>query len=290
MPQENLNSDMTLGWELLLSHTNKIRDFRYSVSGNINIFRTKNRHVEQARAVNSYDNWKNNQNNRWNDIRWGHATGGQITSEEEARRLVNHQKTSQMALAGPGDYWHLDLNGDGWVTEWDDLAPIFTNSVPKIVYGFTLTGEYKGFDLVMVFNGAAKYTVTYEEFLRNPLVYDGLAGALDMWTDRWHQDEAGNWISGKYPRYRDEWTYLPNVWDDNRRIKNASYLRLKNIELGYSLPHSLLSKIHIQKLRVYANAYDLLTFSNIKEMDPEAPTQYLYPMSRNFNFGLNITF
>lgn len=290
MPQENLNSDMTRGWELSLSHTNRINDFRYSVSANLNIFRTKNKYVEQARGVNSFDNWKNNQNDRWNDIKWGHALGGQIMSQDEIKYLLLHQGTSQMAQTGPGDYWHLDVDGDGWVSEWTDLLPNFTNNVPKVVYGFTVSAEYKGIDLNMVFNGAAKYTVVYEEFLRNPLVYGGSAGALEMWTDRWRQDENGEWIAGKYPRARAEWSFLPNVWDDERRIRNASYLRLKNIEVGYSLPKNLLAKIKIQKLRVYANAYNLLTFSNIKELDPEMPTQYRYPMAMNFNFGVNLTF
>lgn len=290
MPQENLNSDMTRGWEMSLSHTNRINDFRYTVSANLNIFRTKNKHVEQARAVNSFDNWKNNQNNRWNDIKWGHVLGGQIMSEDEVKYLVLHQGTSQMAQTGLGDYWHLDVDGDGWVSEWTDLVPIFTNNVPKVVYGFTVSAEYKGIDLNMVFNGAAKYAVSYEEFLRNPLVYGGSAGALEMWTDRWRQDDSGQWIAGKYPRARAEWSFLPNVWDDERRIRNASYLRLKNIEIGYSLPRMLLNKVRIQKLRVYANAYNLLTFSNIKELDPEMPEQYKYPMAMNFNFGVNLTF
>ena len=291
MPQENLNSDMTLGWEFSLSHRHRIRDFSYSVTGNFNIFRTKNRHVEGARKLNSYDNWRNNTAGRWNDIEWGHLTGGRITDESSGKYIALHQGTSQNALTGPGDYWHLDLNGDGWVTEWDDLAPVYTNTVPKVVYGFTLAAEYRGIDLVMVFNGAAKYTVTYEEFLRNPMVYEGLSGSLSLWTDRWHQDAQGNWIAGKHPRYRDEWAYVPNVWTDERRFRNASYLRLKNIELGYSFPKSIVSKIYLQKLRVYASAYNLLTFSGIREMDPEAPGSWsTYPMSQNFNFGINVTF
>ncbi|MFT4222219.1 SusC/RagA family TonB-linked outer membrane protein [Dysgonomonas sp.] len=290
MPHENLNSDMTIGWELQFSHRNKIKDFNYSISGNINLFRTKNKHVERAKALNSFDNWRNNTNNRWNDMEWGHVTGGQITNEIDGKYILLHSGTSQNALTGPGDYWHLDLNGDGWVTEGEDLIPIYTNKTPKLIYGFTLAAEYKGIDLSAVFNGAAKFTVTYEEFLRNPLVFEGLTGALEFWTDRWRQDEMGNWIPGKNPRYRDEWAYVPNVWTDSRRIRNASYLRLKNIEIGYSLPKKALAKVHLQRVRFYANAYNLLTFSNIKEMDPEAPEQYRYPMARNFNFGVNVTF
>ena len=291
-PQENLNSDQTYGWEFMISHNNNIGDFIYSVSANINFARTKNLHVEQASAVNSYDNWRNNKNDRWNDIAWGHKVAGQITDPAQVQYLINHMKTSQMALAGPGDYYHYDLNGDGWVTEWEDLSPIFTNSAPKLTGGVTLTGAYKGFDLSLVFNGAALYTVSYEEFLRNPQVFGGQTGALASWTDRWHQDSNGNWIAGKNPRYREEWAYLPNVWDDSRRIKNAAYLRLKNIELGYSLPKSILNKIKAQNIRVYANAYNLLTFSNVKEMDPEYPGggSYMYPMVQNYTFGINVTF
>lgn len=290
MPQENLDSDMTLGWEFQLSHRNSIGDFNYAITTNFNMFRTKNKHKERAKPTNSFDNWRNNNNNRWNDIVWGHEIGGQVTTVDGGKDLLNHQGTSQMALTGPGDYWHLDLNGDGWVDEWNDLAPIFTNGDPKIIYGFTINMEYKGIDLTAVFNGAGKYTVSYSEFLQNPLCYSGDAGALKFWTDRWHQDADGNWIAGKYPRYRNEWAYVPNVWTDSRQIKNASYLRLKNIELGYTFPKKWMQKIKVQNLRVYANAYNLLTFSNVKELDPEMPSQYKYPMAMNFNCGLNLTF
>lgn len=297
MPKENLNSDLTIGWDLLLSHTNKIGKFNYSVTANLNITRTKNLHVEGARKLNSYDNWRNNQNDRWNDMMWGHVLSGQITSAEQAELILLHQKTSQNALSGPGDYYHADLNGDGWITEWDDLTPSFLNNIPKITGGLTFTAGYDGFDLSMAFNGAAAYTVLYEEYLRTPQVFNGTVGALGLWTDRWRQDESGNWIAGKYPRYRAEWTYLPNVWDDSRRERNASYIRLKNMEIGYKLPKPALKLLKMQQARVYVNGYNLLTFSAIKEMDPEyrgaengAAAQYMYPMNRNYSFGINVTF
>lgn len=290
MPQENLNSDMTIGWELQLSHRHHFGDFRYGVTANFNMFRTMNKHVERAAPTNSFDNWRNNSNNRWSDINWGHIIGGQVTTVDGGRDLLNHQGTSQMALTGPGDYWHLDLNGDGYVDEWNDLAPVFTNSDPKVIFGFTINFEWKGIDFNAVFSGAGKYTVTYMEFLQNPLVFSGNGGALKLWTDRWHQDADGNWIAGKYPRYRNEWAYVPNVWTDSRQIKDATYLRLKNLEIGYSFPEKWMKKIRVQKLRVYASGYNLLTFSNVKELDPEMPSQYKYPMAMNFNFGINLTF
>ena len=174
--------------------------------------------------------------------------------------------------------------------DWNDLAPVFTNSDPKVIFGFTINFEWKGIDFNAVFSGAGKYTVTYMEFLQNPLVFSGNGGALKLWTDRWHQDADGNWIAGKYPRYRNEWAYVPNVWTDSRQIKDATYLRLKNLEIGYSFPEKWMKKIRVQRLRVYASGYNLLTFSNVKELDPEMPSQYKYPMAMNFNFGINLTF
>lgn len=298
MPSENLNGDMTIGWELLLSHTNKIGKLSYSITANININRTKYLYIETARYGNSYDNWKNNMNNRWSDISWQHVILGQLTSEEQARYIALHQGTSQNALSGPGDYYHADLDGDGWVTEWGDLMPVSTNITPKITGGLTFNASYGGFDLSLSFNAATAYIVYYEEFLRNPEVFNGTVGALSFWTDRWHQDENGTWIAGKYPRYRAEWAYVPNVWDDSRRQKNASYIRLKNAEIGYSLPKKILKKVNLQECRIYTNGYNLLTLTGIKEMDPEyagidggtAINQYVYPMSKNYSLGINVTF
>ena len=256
-----------------------------------------NLHVEGARPVNSYDNWRNNQNNRWNDMSWIHVNGGQILSQDQTKDVLLQKGTSQMAIAGPGDYYGLDLNGDGWVTEWEDIEPIAHNNIPRLTGGLTFVADYKGFDLSMAFNAAAIYTVVYEEYLRTPQVFNGTVGALALWTDRWRQNDAGDWISGKYPRYRAEWTYLPNVWDDARREKDASYIRLKNLEFGYSFPKKLLKKVYMQQTRIYVNAYNLLTISGIKEMDPEyrgaeggAAAGYVYPMNRNFSLGINVTF
>lgn len=290
MPQENLNSDMTLGWEIQLSHRNKIGDFRYGITANFNMFRTKNKHVERAMPTNSYDNWRNNTNDRWNDISWAHVLGGQVTTLDGDRGLLNHQYTNQMALTGPGDYWHLDLNGDGWVDEQYDILPISTNNVPKMNYGLTLNMEYKGLDLTAVFNGAAKYTIFYTDYLQHPYVMEGKVGSLKMWTDRWHQDEEGNWIPGKYPRARDIWAYVPNVWGDSRTIRNGSYLRLKNLEIGYTFPKKWMNAVKVQNLRIFASGYNLLTISKVKEVDPEALGFLKYPMTMNFNFGANLTF
>ncbi len=85
LPQENLNSDMTQGWELTLSHQNKIGDFKYGISGNIALSRTRDKYVERSRANNSYDNWKNNTNNRWKNVWWGLDYMGQFQSYDDIR-------------------------------------------------------------------------------------------------------------------------------------------------------------------------------------------------------------
>lgn len=300
LPEENLNSDRTSGWELTLSHQNKIGEVNYSVTGNVMYARTKNLHVEQGKATSSYKNWRDNKNNRYNDIWWLQEWGGVITPGMDISSLPNEEGAYQNSVFSIGDYYHTDLNGDGYVNG-DDKLPLRTLKYPAIQYGLTLGAAWRGFDMNLHFMGAAEKYVLYNEFLKTPYAFSGSAGALAIHLDRWHQDESGNWISGYYPRYSD---FGYNYRDDTRRAMNASYLRLKSAEIGYTVPKQFTKKLGIERLRIYANGFNLLTFTGLKNMDPEYPGWnvenpasgddttwgYIYPISMNFNFGVNVTF
>ena len=193
----------------------------------------------------------------------------------------------------PGDYAYEDWNGDGVIDGWD-TRPIGTTGIPQIYYGFNLSGEYKGFDLNLLFQGAAMIKVAYTEALREPLLWGG--NGLEQFMDRWHPADANadpynpntQWISGKYA-----YTGTAPEINSKHNVQDASYLRLKSVELGYTLPNKLMSKIGLQKARVYVNGYNLLTFTKLKYVDPEHPSDsygYVYPLNKTINFGLNVTF
>jgi TonB-linked SusC/RagA family outer membrane protein len=300
LPDENLNGDYTSGWEITWTHHNKIGKVNYNITGNFMYARTKNRYIERAESTSSYRNWRENNNNRYNDLWWLREWAGVVTPETDISSLPNEDGAYQNSMLSIGDWYHTDLNGDGWV-DGEDIVPSRRIGYPLIQYGLTFDVQWKGFDANLHFMGAAEKYILYNEFLKTPYTFGGLANALEIHKDRWHQDENGNWIAGWYPRYSE---LLNNLYDDTRRTQDASYLRLKSAELGYTIPKRWTQKLGIERLRIYSNGFNLLTFTKLKYMDPEYPGWnvsnpesgddttwgYIYPVSMNFNFGVNITF
>jgi TonB-linked SusC/RagA family outer membrane protein len=286
LPQENLNSDQVKGLEIVLSHRNRIRTFGYNLSGNFTLTRTRLLDYDQAEAVNSYDYWKNHKGDRYNDIIWGHEVIGQFQSYEEIYNSEVYYGPGTL----PGDFKYLDWNKDGLIDD-NDIHPIRNNDkTPKIYFGLSAGVNYRKFDLNLLFQGAALVNVIYPEQLAAPLAWDG--SALDYFMDRWRPvdplanpfDPNTEWVKGKYP-----YGGITAVDNSTFRILDASYLRLKSIEIGYTLPRLR----GVKQARIYVNGYNLLTWSGIKYVDPEHPSDtygYIYPLNKTFNVGVNITF
>lgn len=299
MPQENLNSDRTKGFELELRHHNRVGEFMYSISGQLSLTRGMRRYYETNPAGNSYDYWRNRTLDRWNDIWFGYGAGGRFESYDE---IYNSYYSGPATL--PGDYIYEDWNGDGTI-DGQDMHPIATttnpgsdwqnkNNYPLLNFGFNLSASWKGIDLNMLFQGAGMSYIAYGEQLSAPLQFNG--NALDMFLDRWRPvdphanpyNPATEWISGYY-------AYGATTPDANSEfmIQKGRYLRLKTLELGYTFPKRWLSKLGVQRLRIFFNAYNLWTITGVRGVDPEKPTElygYMYPMNKTYNFGANLTF
>lgn len=310
LPQENLESDQTFGWEISLGHRNRMAGVTYWVNGQISA--TKNRwnyHLD-GQAPNSMENWwRTDVSGRNKDIWFTYEEGGRFGSYEDIRY---HDTTGanygQQTL--PGDYWYKDWNGDGVVNN-DDRHPVATFNLPVFNYGITMGAEWKGIDLSMNWQGAAGVYNSYDEVFTEVGPFNGGA-VLDIYTDRWHTmnvtDDPWNpntqWISGLYPATGHSFK------EASTGIKNTSYIRLKTLELGYMLPKTWVAKAGIKSLRVYVNAYNLLTFTGLDNIDPERPGSkggaalnndgtpnkdggilfYNYPVNRTFNIGATIKF
>lgn len=288
LPQENLNGDRTQGFEIELSHRNQINDFFYQIKGNIAYTRTKNTHIETSRAGNSYENWKNNTNNRYNNITWGVEGAGRLESWDE----VWHNPIFIARGSVLGDYEYLDWNGDGVFSELDKHPLINSSSVPLLNFGFTFSAQWKGIDISMLFQGAGKTFVSPDGILYQPLWGDG---ATAQFMDRWHPEDplanpynpSTNWVKGNF-------AYTGSLPDRSSdfHLQNASYIRLKNLEIGYSLPEKWLKSMKIQGIRIYFSGYNLLTFTGLKYLDPEfsANVAYSYLISKTYTLGLNFKF
>lgn len=289
LPQENLNGDRSEGFDFEISHENHIGKFNYNFKGVFGYTRTMNTTRVAARAGNSYLNWNNSTytQDRWNNLYWGYGSEGQFQSY--AQIVNNPFYISRNTTVG--DYIYEDWNGDGQISTQDN-RPISTSGLPTITYGFSIGASYKNFDLNMTWNGAGKVYVSYFEQLNTPLWAGG--GALEQFMDRWHPldpkadpyDPNTVWVPGHF-------AYTGTVPYTNTlaNAASAAYLRLKTVELGYTLPQKFFSPTGLKGLRVYVNAYNPVTFTKLRYLDPEHPSSqfgYLYPLDIKLTFGLNI--
>ena len=300
LPQENLNGDRTRGIEFTLTHTNKIGDFHYSVSGNFNLARTQRRYIESGPYKSSMERWRNQASNRWGDFIWGYQTDGRFQNFDEINTYPIQNGDNGNSKELPGDYILKDVNGDGVVNDLDK-TPLFWSGSPLIHYGFNVEASWKNFDFYALFQGSALYTVQFDEVYAKMLCFKG-GNTPEYFYDRWHlsdpYDANSEWIPGEWPAIRLEqdmgsfYTRDSQIWR-----KNASYLRLKTIEIGYTFSPRLMHKLGIGSLRIYANGNNLFTVCDpfVKAFDPEKiegdySAGLNYPLNKSFNFGLTLNF
>ena len=255
-------------------------------------------------ASHSRDHWRNRYSGRYHndDFWWGQESGGMFTSLEQIRSFEQHPM-GQGTL--PGDWWRVDWNGDG-IINGDDDHPVATKGLPLFNYGVSLGASYMGFDLMANFQGAYKVYMQLSEIFVEPLPFGG-QNSLNWFLDRWHpvniEDDwfhpDTEWVSGYYPI-----TGNGGRREGTNAIMDASYCRLKTLELGYTIPSSLLQKVNIKNVRVYLSGYNLLTFTPLRDIDPERPSSearangsqggadqmYVYPNNKTYTIGLSLKF
>lgn len=291
LPHENLNGDSHRGFEIMLTHKNKIGELNYSVSPNLSWTRAKNEYLERAESTNLVDNWRNNNTGRWKNVYWGYVADGQFQNQEEINTAPVHDDQANKTLL-PGDIRYKDLNGDGIITS-EDRQIIGRGTTPELFFGLNVSAQYKNFDLSLLLQGASNFNAYYSEELQNPLFNN--ASIYSMFADRWHRADLFNpdseWITGKYP------STVSSGTNNNKRVssfwlKDATYLRIKNFEVGYSINKEFLNRLKIKNLRVYISGQNVVTFDKIKYIDPEAESGRgnYYPQPRIWTAGLNVGF
>lgn len=298
LPQENLNGDRVRGFDFSLEHNNNIGNVYYSVKGNLSFSRTMNLYVERAAFTSQWDEWKNRTAYRYNDYVWGYTAIGQFQSLDEVVQYCPQNGTNGNLKELPGDYKFLDVNGDGAINGSDQL-PYAWNGTPKLFYGLTLTASWKGFDFNALLQGQALNTIKFSEVYGEVLAF--FSNTPAYFSDRWHKadpyDPNSAWVPGNYPPSKvitDEGSFFKE--STNWRY-NATYLRFKNVEIGYTFPQALIKKVRLENLRVYFNASNIFTICDkfVKQFDPEKieglyNDGFNYPLMRTFNLGINVTF
>lgn len=225
---------------------------------------------------------------------WGYIAERLFVDDEDAAN-----SPSQAAFGsqyGGGDIRYTDVNGDGVITN-ADMVPIGYPTSPEIIYGFGVSLGHKGFDVSVFFQGLGResfwidatsaYSTKYNKYGTAPFVNNGQL--LKAYSDS-HWSEDNRDIYALYPRYsayeNHNNTQVSTWW-----MRDGSFVRLKQMEFGYTLPQKLTNKIHIDNLRVYFQGNNLLCWSKFKLWDPElAGEGFNYPIQRTFNIGVNVTF
>ncbi|MHA6247130.1 SusC/RagA family TonB-linked outer membrane protein [Pontibacter sp. CAU 1760] len=272
LPSENFGEVNSHGFELILSHGNTIGDFTYNLSGNGAYQRSEVVELDEVPPAESYQRYTGNPVGS----QLYYKADGIFNTQEELDNYPHHDNTQV------GDIKVVDLNGDGVIDDKDRYRVPYT-AVPRYVFGLNTDFQYKNFDLNIFFQGQ---TGAYN--------YDGTAAALggtdfanaSVWraTDRWTADNP----NGTKPR--------ADAWQPGNTtffLFDATFVRLKTVELGYTFPESILAKTNFLKsFRVFASAFNLATWSKeITWADPEFSGGFLtYPPQRLINFGASVKF
>lgn len=275
------------GFELVLTHQNRVGNVNYNVKGNVSWARNKILKINETTSVPDARRLVGKPMGQY----FGFVSDGLFQSEEEIANSAVFGPTL------PGDIKLVDINGDGRITLEQDMVPIGRSNIPEMTYGLNLSANYKGFDCNLFFQGAALFDVylcgTYpglgfvdDTFYTRPFYADGNAPYY-LVEGAWTPENT----NAKYPRLGAEARINGGKYSD-WWVKNGAYVRLKNAQIGYTLPTQLTKKAGIEKVRAYVSGSNLFTLSGIKYFDPEMPNvnQGYYPQQRIYEFGMNVTF
>lgn len=284
----NYGSHDNRGFELVLTHENHIDEFHYNVRGNLSWARNKILKMTEDPNIPSYMKEVGSPMGQY----YGFQALGLFQSEEEIKNSAVYGPTL------PGDIKLLDKNKDGRITWGQDRVVIGRSSTPEMIFGLNMNFYWKGFDLDIFFQGAAlcdiplcgRYSdrdgIYDNTFYTKPFAFDGNSPKY-LLENSWTPENT----DAKYPRLRIEERAnggkMSSWW-----IVDGSYLRLKSLQLGYSIPEKLLKKVGLETVRFYFAGGNLLTFSHLPYLDPEMPdvNQGYYPQQMTFEFGVNLKF
>lgn len=299
LPKENLESDMTTGFDFMVQWNDKIgKDLAYHVGMNMTYSRKFTWDRYKPRFANSLDKYRNSPVHRFSDVIWGYKYDGQFQSWDEiANYPINVDGKGNTTLR-PGDLKYKDLNGDHIINA-QDQRPIGyyfgQNYNPNLAFGFQLGASWKGIDVNIEFAGSA-----FSSFIpgvENQVAFWGGGNNPQyLMEDTWHLkdiwDANSDIVPGKYPTMLEGTSEHSNYWWSDFWIKNMRYLKLRNLEIGYTLPANWMKKINIKSVRFYVSGQNLFTISNIQGVDPEIITGsgLVMPTMRIVNLGLTAKF
>ena len=293
------NADMkSYGWELDISWRDRIKDFNYGIR--FNLADNQDKILTYPNESGDLSTYRNGQ--MLNEI-WGYTTVGIAQTQEEMDAHLANARPNFGSNWGAGDIMYADLNGDGEVTngsntigDHGDLT-IIGNSTPRYNFGLTLNGEWRGIDFSVFFQGVMK-----RDYWADQAYFWGAYG--DEWQSTCFVEHLDYWSTDNpdayYPRpimTSDGALAQQNHQKQTRYLQSAAYMRLKNVQIGYTFPQKWMKKAGISSCRIYVSADNLATFTSLSKIfDPEAlssvngGTGKTYPLQRTYSIGVNLNF
>lgn len=284
-PQRNVGTVDNTGYELSLGYHNQHGDFWYDVSGNFNYNKNKVVDLDGQILYNDGTNLSTiTKEGLPMNSHYLLQAVGIFQSEEEIEQWAD-----QGAGTIPGFIKYRDVNEDGIINGDDRVVMNASSIMPKYTFGMQLQVGYKGFDLGATLQGVAGMKIYPTGNIAFPFV-NGANATWEWASDAWTPENP----NARLPIVTESQDGQGNFRRSDFWLRDGSYLRIRNLQLGYTLPEQWLSQIKVQKIHVYVNAQNYFTFSKYKDYDPETTVNvsslYHYPMIRTISGGVNITF
>jgi len=278
LPAENYAKVDNKGFEVALIHQNNINSLNYFVKANLGFAQSKVVLLDEPANIPDYLL----QTGRPLNFIVGYKALGFFQSDEEVANYFPQFNGGQKA----GDVKYADINGDKVIDANDRTIISMDNNIPKLLGGLSFGGSYKGFDLNVLFQGATrmkKMMYGRSRTFFNGGSHNNFRDLLDYWTPE-NRD-------AKYPRPWEN-QHPNNSQESSLYLRDASYLRLRSIDLGYTLPKHISKRVGAQLLRVYFSGTNIFLFDKMKMFDPEIENTdgAYYPQQRTLNLGINLSF
>jgi TonB-linked SusC/RagA family outer membrane protein len=288
MPAENYGKMDAKGYEVELGYTDNIGNVTYRVGGNLGYAVNKYVLIDEAENLPEYRSVKGLNNDRRRGFVYTDIIRTQADLDALPEGYTIRGATPQLGMLNYKDIRGVDSDTpDGKITD-EDQEWIITHNTPPVKYGFYVGAEWKGFELDLFFQGATGHKIMENQRLS---VMNPRTKNFDVFTDHW----TPNNVNASFPRAEiSGWNTYPesSFW-----VYNGSYMRLKNLSLSYALPKTVLSKLHVNQLKIFFTGTNLLLLEDhVKIFDPELGDSQnpdnirMYPMTKSYSFGINLSF
>ena len=305
LPLVNLNSRNNRGIELTLSYQQNIGPLKFDISPNVTFVRAKWGDVLNEEEFEDPDQLRiNGRDGQWVNRNFGYKSDGIFMSQEEIDNHPVIQDELDNSTLRPGDIKYMDLDGNDTINFRDQDVIAFASGLPELVYGMSMGVHYKNFSLNLLLQGASRFGIDINGAARS--MFSNFSTPFSyQYEHRWQPDPDNPGVNINPDAQLPAATRSPNAnnsLNSDFFRRDVTFLRMKNINLSYTLPSQLMTRTGLSGAQIYLAAENLFTLSNLgfykASFDPESTTaspsssaaSRNYPIHRNFTLGLRLSF